>query len=81
MICAFGNQNIFKETHSKKKAVKHNDNEVYWYCVRDESFGFSDTEDIDLNAADTIDGEKRLSWHLEGIGINYSVKTNEHRWL
>ena len=56
-------KNICRETFDEKKAIK-GENSVFWYCHKNKSFGFSDAENINLNSADTIDGEKRLSWHL-----------------
>ena len=56
-------KNICRETFEQKKAIK-GENSVFWYCHKNESFGFSDAENINLANPDTIDGEKRLSWFL-----------------
>ena len=55
-------KNIIRETNDVSKAIK-GENEVYWYNVRNQCFGFNDQEEIDLrNGGDHKDGEMRLSW-------------------
>ena len=63
-------KNICRETFDENKAIK-GENSVFWYCSRkggSQSFGFSDAENIKLSNPDHIDGEKRLSWYLLGLG-------------
>jgi hypothetical protein len=50
-LCAFGVESIFNQTFSNDKAVLID--EVYWYCVKSQSFGFSNEEKISLSNADT----------------------------
>ena len=67
ILAAFGTlKDVLTPTDSKSVAVKQG--EVYWYFVRSDSFGFADEAHISLGSADTVSGEKRLSWHLSGGG-------------
>jgi len=70
-LCAFGDKNIFSETFSKETPVMRDG--VYWYCVKDNSFGFSDQSNVSLNQADGITGDLRLSWHLTGKDGGYRI--------
>lgn len=66
-LCAFGKaKDILKENGEKTRAVKYG--EIYWYLVREQSFGFAESDNISLNSADTVSGNLRMSWHLSGGG-------------
>lgn len=67
ILCAFGDQNIFKE-NKLTGFCEILCNDVFWYLRKGSSFGFSDKKEISLFQADTMNGDKRLSWHLEGSG-------------
>ena len=54
---------LFIEIQKKKI-----ENGVYWYHWKNQSFGFSDTKNIQLGSADLADGTHKLSWHLTGRG-------------
>jgi len=54
-------------TKQTEQNVTIEDNGVYWYHWK-KSFGFSDSQKIQLDSADTLEGDKRLSWHLNGSG-------------
>lgn len=65
-ICAIGEkEKVLKETQNNQVTE---DNEVYWYHWKNNSFGFSDTKDINLGSADLTEGTRKLSWHLTGRG-------------
>ena len=69
---------VFKETLSVNKT--NFDNGCYWYYMKNKSLGFSNVDKIELECADTVDGEMRISWHLEGSGgyrIGNSKKLNK----
>jgi hypothetical protein len=68
-LAAIDSLECMNMTKSKSEAVKSKtaDN-LYWYHVEGHSFGFSDTPNISLSSADTMSGERRLSWHVEGTG-------------
>lgn len=57
---------VFKETTSVNKT--NFDNGCYWYYMKNKSMGFSNVDKVELESADTVDGEMRISWHLEGSG-------------
>lgn len=65
-LCAIGDkEKVMKETQNNQVTE---DNDVYWYHWKHNSFGFSDTKDINLGSADLLEGTRKLSWHLTGRG-------------
>ena len=67
-LCAVDNgQFALKESNSKKLANKSK-SVVCWYLVKSKSFGFSNTEDINLDSFDSLGGSLRLSWLINGEG-------------
>jgi len=43
-------------------------NGLFWYFNEKKSFGFAESAKVTLSVADSMSGNKRLSWHLEGDG-------------
>lgn len=44
------------------------ENGTFWYKWKNNAFGFSDTNKIQLGSADLLDGKFKLSWHITGKG-------------
>lgn len=74
VLAAFGPyKQVLTPSDSKSVAKQHG--EVFWYYVKGESFGFAEASNISLGSADTVSGEKRMSWHLSGGG-GYRIGDN-----
>ncbi len=50
-----------------RKSLVHSNNSLFWYFVKDYSFGFSPNKNIYLDFHDSFEPQcdKRLSWYLE----------------
>eukprot|EP01080_Neovahlkampfia_damariscottae_P010472 gene10472-2994_t len=65
-LVAMGRTNkVLQLTHDNETTQE---NSVHWYYRKNHSFGFSDSDQINLGSADLLDGRYKLSWHLTGNG-------------
>jgi hypothetical protein len=57
-LCAFGRTSkCLRETVNNETTEE---NGVFWYHWKNQSFGFSDTSNIQLGSADLADGTRKL---------------------
>lgn len=67
-LAAVGERDVVLAESYDNTTTEHNG--VHWYLVPGRSFGFSPSDRVYLNRADTesTEGDSRLSWHLHGNG-------------
>jgi len=67
MVCGVDEALVaLEKTESKTKSKKGKG--AYWYFMENESFGFTDQEDILLGSANTKLSQNSISWHIQGLG-------------
>lgn len=61
-------EEVFQETSSTNEARKSQAGNIFWYFVKNKSFGFADDKAINLKTGDYETKGLRLCWKLNGDG-------------